>query len=139
MEYNRESKQKDAQKGEDRKGVASRYRYQRITGYPGSVFLQGLRWSHVPNEAKMIKWLTDAHGKRVPYDMMQAMGAGIDIWDYIGVRNDREFSEVFCSEMVAKALQVGGAVDSHLNPSEATPADVCLFDCYRTSPKICLG
>jgi len=44
--------------------------------------------------------------------------------------NIEDFSRLFCSELVAAALEASGAI-SHLNASEVTPIDLCQFAIYR--------
>lgn len=80
----------------------------------------------------MIKWLKEQHKRKVKYDNLGAIGAGSDLFDWIpGIANEPDFSTLFCSEMVAAALQIAGAIDNSLNPSEMTPADILKLKCFE--------
>jgi len=70
-----------------------------------------------------------------PYDIPQAIKSGLDALDddpRLGraTHNIEDFSRLFCSELVAAALEASGAI-SHLNASEVTPIDLCKFAIYR--------
>ena len=81
----------------------------------------------------MLYWLKDKHGKRTPYDTLQAIGAGIDI---LMPDNKEDFNKLFCSELVCRSLQLAGVVDACLNPSEQTPADVIDYPCLLERKQI---
>jgi hypothetical protein len=80
-------------------------------------------------ERRMTSWLRQVHNSRVPYDLCQAIGAGINFWDSF-LENDADFSRLFCSELVTKALQVAGRVSEEVNPSETAPHEVLEFGCF---------
>jgi len=70
-----------------------------------------------------------------PYDVPQAIKSALDALDddlRLGqvTHNIEDFSRLFCSELVAAALEASGAI-SHLNASEVTPIDLCQFAIYR--------
>lgn len=76
------------------------------------------------------------HQEHKPYDLPQALRAGLDIFDttpYLEhlTRNTEDFAKFFCSELVAAALEECGAIP-RLNASEVTPADLCMFSIYQT-------
>ena len=122
----------DIDTGEFVKGVQKQYLSERLKGYDGQCYWQPLNVK-IKDKYKdaMINWLSDAHGKRTPYDTIQAIGAGADIFDKIpGFENEEDFSSLFCSELVCKALQVADVVTSVINPSEQTPADVIGYRCF---------
>lgn len=81
---------------------------------------------------KFTSFLFNQVGKA--YDMPQAIASALDLGDQFtpeGVltHNREDCSRFFCSELVAKALEIGGAID-HLNASEVTPVDLCNFKIY---------
>lgn len=46
------------------------------------------------------------------------------------------YSTLFCSELVTRALQVAGVVDSQVDPTSQTPADVVGFSCFEKPVQI---
>ena len=77
---------------------------------------------------KFSNFLLRNEGK--PYDIWQAIGAGVDVLDKLGItRNREDFEEFFCSELVAGALEKGGVI-ANINASEVTPIDLCRFNIY---------
>ena len=54
----------------------------------------------------------------------------MDLFDHMGFANAADISNLFCSELVTKALQIAGIVDEHITPAEQTPADVVKFSCF---------
>ena len=72
---------------------------------------------------KILEWIRE----EVPYDTIQAMGAGIDWWDFL-FENEPDLSSLFCSELVARFYQICGLIEDDVNPSEQTPADVCGYE-----------
>jgi hypothetical protein len=78
--------------------------------------------------AQMQAWLTEVEAKKTPYDWEQAVGAGIDLPHF---RNRPDFSALFCSELVTRALQLARVVPPQINPSEQTPANVLTFPCWK--------
>ena len=81
-------------------------------------------------KAQMTNWLFRQKGK--PYDMGQAIRAGIDIrvFGHDLLKNKEDFNKLFCSELVAEALERAGVIPA-VNASEQTPADVCGYDCFE--------
>lgn len=105
---------------------------KRIEMYNGSVYWLGLKNPlHPQKQAEMEAWLRETHNKKVRYDYLQIYNAAIDWFDELGLTNQPDFSTIFCSELVAKSLQIAGAVDPSLNPSEKTPGDVVNFPCFK--------
>lgn len=121
----------DAKTGEFIKGVKLQQLSSRINSNEGQVYWQKLNVSiGADAEDKMLNWLLSAHAKKVPYDTIQAIGAGVDLLDWMpGIENEPDFSSLFCSELVCKALQLADVVCQSLNPSEQTPADVVSYGC----------
>lgn len=95
-----------------------------------------VRWVQIPEEVRMRLnsksdgflnmqlWLRQAHAEEIPYDFKQAVGAGLDTFDWAGFENEPDFSALFCSEMVATAYKLWGLFPEGYNMSEATPENV---------------
>lgn len=95
-----------------------------------------VRWIQIPEELRerlnsqsdgflrMVLWLRQAHTEEIPYDFKQAVGAGLDTFDWAGFENEPDFSALFCSEMVATAYKLWGLLPEGYNMSEATPENV---------------
>ena len=114
------------------KGIQMHWLSKRIDLYEGSVYWVGLKNPLPPEKkAEMESWLRKTHNEKVPYDYVQIYNAAIDWFDEVGLSNQPEFSRIFCSELVAKALQIAGVIDSNLNASEQTPDDVVKFPCFK--------
>ncbi len=124
----------DCETGEFIKGVQVQYLSERLESYDGQAYWCALNQD--ANEYPMLEWLQDVHGKRTPYDTIQALGAGADWIDYLGFANEEDFSSLFCSELVCKALQLAGVVNREVNPSEQTPADVMKYKCLEARLQI---
>jgi hypothetical protein len=78
-------------------------------------------------------FLLQQEGK--PYDVPQAIMSGLDQLDDNALferatHADEDFSRFFCSELVAAAFEASGAI-RHLNASEVTPIDLCMFSIYK--------
>ncbi|MFP4652021.1 MAG: hypothetical protein ACLFM4_06300 [Phormidium sp.] len=103
---------------------------KRALMYDGAVWWFPLK-DPLPPEGRsaMEAWLRETHSQRVTYDSIQVMGAGIKLWERLGLSGPEDLSRLFCSELVSKALRVAGVIDSEINPSRQTPADVVNFPC----------
>ena len=121
----------DYKTGEFVKGVQLQQLSKRIATYDGQVYWHKLM-DHINDTEQdaMLNWLMSTHDKRVPYDTFQAIGAGADLFDSLGLVNEPDFSSLFCSELVCKALQLAKIAPDYLNPSEQTPADVIDYECF---------
>lgn len=129
----------DIKTGEFIKGVQMQQLSKRVDSYDGQAYWHKLKAPlSTSGEEKMLQWLSVQHNKRVPYDSLQALGAGIDLFDSFGLANEPDFSSLFCSELVCKALQLASVVSDCLNPSEQTPADVIKYDCLERRIEIIL-
>lgn len=74
--------------------------------------------------------------KDKPYDVAQAIRSGLDMLDADpllkrATYNVEDLSSLFCSELVAAALEACGVI-AHLNASEVTPIDLCRFAIYQS-------
>lgn len=106
----------------------------RLAQYEGEVWWlplsEGVR--RAMDLKKFYDWLL--HQNRKPYDLPQAIKSALDALDDVpllrhATYNFEDFSRFFCSELVAAALEISGAVP-HLNASEVTPIDLCMFSLY---------
>jgi hypothetical protein len=121
----------DANNKQAIKGMQMHWLSKRIDLYNGSVYWLQLKAPMAPEKkAQMEAWLRETHNQKVSYDYLQIYNAAIDWFDELGLSNQPDFSTLFCSELVAKALQIGGVIDPNINPSEKTPDDVVNFICY---------
>ena len=114
-----------------RKGVQMQWLSSRLHSYDGEAYWHPLL-DPIPREKRLVMqhWLRSTHKNQIPYDTVQAMGAGMDFFDSLGFANETDLSKLFCSELVTKALQIAGVIDGGINPSEQTPADVLKFPCF---------
>jgi hypothetical protein len=113
-------------------GVQFQWLFSRLAQHPGQAWWTPLK-NPLPLEgmAKLQVWLQTIESQEIPYDFIQAIGAGIPQVELIKLRNAPDFSALFCSELVTRALQIAGAIDETLNPSEQTTADVMQFPCFK--------
>ena len=70
------------------------------------------------------------HHEGLPYDFSQAATLGLDKLDpFEIIRNQENFEKLFCSELVAGALEAAGVINT-INASRVTPIDLCRFQIY---------
>lgn len=107
----------------------------RIELYEGDLWWLPLRKNiHAEmNKKKFYDFLI--HQERKAYDMPQAIRSALDVFDKVPVigkatHNVEDFSQFFCSELVAAGLEAAGCI-SHVNASEVTPIDLCCFSLYE--------
>jgi hypothetical protein len=108
---------------------------ERIESYEGSVW-----WLPLSDSVRAKMDLKKFHDfllkqEHKPYDVPQAIKSGLDALDDDPLlrqvtHNVEDFSRLFCSELVAAALEASGAI-TRLNASEVTPIDLCRFAIYR--------
>ncbi len=117
------------------RGVQMQWLSKRLQMYNGDAWWIPLK-QPLPeyNLRKMQGWLRQTYNKQTPYDDTQIMGAAIDIFDNFKLENKEDFSTIFCSELVTKALKVAGVVSESVNASEQTPQDVVNFPCLQAPP-----
>ena len=113
-------------------GVAINRVSDRLSAYDGEVW-----WLPLSDEVrakmdhkKFYNFLLHQEGK--PYDTPQAVYAGLDALDRTAglTHNQEDFGKFFCSELAAAGLEEAGAIP-HVNASEITPIDLCMFRIYR--------
>lgn len=116
------------------KGVQTHFLSQRLAMYQGGAWIFPLKEALSADGAqKMVNWLRSSYVKAVPYDSVQIFGAGLNtIENAFGIQNKPDYTRLFCSELVTKALLLGGALDmeDNINPSSQTPAEVSRFKCF---------
>jgi len=74
-----------------------------------------------PNEEEKksyIEYCMELHAKGIKYDKKQLVSF------ILGVKNQENLAELFCSELVAAALRSVGRLPKDTNPSAMTPSDV---------------
>ncbi len=122
----------DVLSGKIMNGVQMHFLSRRLETYDGSAWWLPLKELLPPYAVfNLQSWLREKRLEHVPYDKMQVLGAGMDFFDWIpGLANEKDFSSLFCSELVTKALQIAGVVNDNINPSEQTPADVVAMGCF---------
>lgn len=110
--------------GECRQGAQIQWLERRLATCQDPV-----RWSQLDPElnpaetVKLQSWLWEIEQTKVGYDYLQAIGAGM------GLCSNTDFSALFCSELVTRALQIVGRVFPDINASAMTPAEVMTFPC----------
>ncbi|NJR40906.1 MAG: hypothetical protein HC781_21305 [Leptolyngbyaceae cyanobacterium CSU_1_4] len=120
-------------------GVQFQWLFNRLAQYPGQAWWTPLKTPlTLEGIARLQVWLQTMESQEIPYDFIQAIGAGMAQVEPLQVRNTPDFSALFCSELVTRALQIAGAIDETLNPSEQTAADVMRFPCFK-QPRLIQG
>lgn len=115
-------------------GVQCRQLAKRVEGY------EGLIWWLPLSEAsrssfdleKFAQFLKDADGRQyiIPHSIRATLSFIDDnpFFD-LATYSQRDFSEFFCSELAAAALQAAGVIQQ-LNLSEVTPANLCALNLF---------
>lgn len=114
--------------GQKFQGVQVQYLSDRIKDYDGQVYLRKLKKPLTDGQkAQLIIFLMIQHKAKKEYDTIGAIGAGIDIFDFL-LSNVDNYDEFFCSELVAAGFKHIGLLPESYKASEATPADVTDYD-----------
>lgn len=119
--------------GERNFGVQTHWLAPKLANRRGKAWWAPLR-DPLPEQRleRMQFWLREAEQQHIPYDIVQALGAGIaEITNTHGTIQPDD-SALFCSELVTRALQVAGAVANTVNAAEQTPANVMEFSCLAS-------
>lgn len=119
--------------GEYKIGVQFQWLWARLKSQDGLAWWAPLK-TPLTNEglSKMQVWLDKIEKEGIPYDFIQAIGVGLDsVFGKIAPKNTNDYSALFCSELVTRALQIAGVIDASINPSGKTPADVMKFSCFQ--------
>ena len=116
--------------GERNLGVQTHWLAPKLANRRGKAWWVPLR-EPLPEQrlARMQFWLREAEQQQVPYDIVQALGAGISEIANTRGTMQADDSALFCSELVTRALQVAGVVANTVNASEQTPANIVEFSC----------
>ncbi|NMH59348.1 hypothetical protein [Alteromonas ponticola] len=118
-------------------GVAINKLCKRISEYNGDIWWLPLskeaRHSFTANQQRFIDYMQLQQNK--PYDLFQLFGATVDCFDrhpWLSrlTYNEEDTRRWFCSELVAKGLQMAGVIEG-VNGSEVTPIDICRFTIYQ--------
>jgi hypothetical protein len=113
-------------------GVQIQWLSKRLAQCEGSVWWAALKQPlDQAGVGVMQAWLHDQEQHQVPYDFVQAIGAGLNAIDHIEILSKSDTKALFCSELVTCALQLAGALNHELNPAEQTPVDVMGFPCFK--------
>ncbi|MGI0485389.1 hypothetical protein ACN4EK_08135 [Pantanalinema rosaneae CENA516] len=113
-------------------GVQLQWLAQRIIATDCPVWWAALKHPLHPKAlSTMQQWLLEVEQQRIPYDFVQAIGAGFDLLDRWGIENQADDSALFCSELVIRALQIAEVVDPEINASEQTPLNVMELSCFQ--------
>ena len=101
----------------------------RISDYDGELWWLPRNEALPFNQKEFFNFLFSQDGKK--YDALQAIKAGVDILDSLGLTENKEdFDKFFCSELVAAGLEAAGTVGK-VNASEVTPIDLCRWKIYE--------
>lgn len=123
--------------GQRAAGVQLQWLTNRLAAAQGPVWWASLKEPLTTDQVSTLQqWLWDVESQGTPYDYVQALGAGIDAGDRLGLENTPDESAFFCSELVVCALQKVGVVSDRLNASEQTPADVMTLPCFNDPVQI---
>ena len=115
-------------------GVQLQWLHNRLSSAKGPVWWAPLQTPLTGEKIHTLQtWLWDVESQGTPYDFVQAVGAGIDAGDRLGLENTPDESAFFCSELVTCALQKVGVISDQINSSEQTPADLMTFSCFQKS------
>lgn len=138
IELTTEVKLMDADGRQAIKGVHLHFLSQRLLTFEGSASWIPLK-SPIPQQPfeKMLNWLRNVYSEKVPYSFARACGVALaKIEDACGKEMKPNYSTLFCSELVTRALQVAGVVDSQVAPTSQTSTDVIGFSCFEKPVQI---
>ncbi len=127
-------------------GVQINRASERIANYDGNVW-----WAPLADQvrkscdwARFYRYLLKQTGK--PYDYLQCLGM---VWEPLihipllgrAFMNPRDAAKVYCSELACQALEVAGAIEPGVNPSETSPEDLMKMaiykDLYQMKGRLC--
>ena len=113
-------------------GVQMQWLSQRLKTYDGNLWWAPLKTPLTAEGiAAMQTWLRKMEAQRIPYDFTQAIEVGVAAFTRTQREHLTDYSALFCSELVTVSLQLAGALDSEINASAQTPADVMQFSCLQ--------
>lgn len=79
-------------------------------------------------QARMQAWLSDIFDQQVQYSNLKTLLLGLNLTFGLNLQSPDK-SCFFCSELVTRALQIAGVVNSFIDPTQQTPKDVANFSC----------
>jgi hypothetical protein len=120
-------------------GVQFQWLLDRLTHHPGKAWWTPLKTPlSIKNTARLQLWLQTIESQEIPYDFIQAIATGISQLEPLKtLKTTPDYSALFCSELVTRALQIAEAIPPTINPSQQTAADVMQFPCFQ-SPRLIL-
>lgn len=120
------------------KGVQLHLLSQRLSLYNGTAFWVPLK-NPIPQERieNMTLWLRNIYDEKIPYSYARTCGIALTkIENACGIKIKPNYSTLFCSELVTRALQLAGAVDQKIEPASQTPANIVEFTCFDKPKQI---
>lgn len=138
IESTTQIKMSDVTGNEAIKGVQMHFLGQRLSTYEGSAFWIPLK-NPIPKQQQqeMLAWLRNIYAEKVSYTYIRVWGIPLaKIENACGIKLKLDYSKLFCSELVTRALQVGSVIDNHIDPASQTPANVVNFKCFEKPIKI---
>ncbi|MBV6622544.1 MAG: hypothetical protein KI793_06270 [Rivularia sp. (in: Bacteria)] len=133
IESSTQLKMSDATGNEAMKGVQMHFLGQRLSMFEGSAFWLPLK-NPIPQQQqeKMLAWLRHIYAEKVSYTYVRVWGIPLaKIEDACGIKLKLDYSKLFCSELVTRALQVAEVIDDSIDPASQTPANVAHFKCFE--------
>jgi hypothetical protein len=116
--------------GVRRFGVQLQWLKDRVATQAGPIWWIPLRVPLAADAAqRMSQWLQMKEAGQVPYDFPQAITVGLEALG-LKVRNREDDGAYFCSELVARSLQVAGVLDATVNAAAQTPAHIIQLPCF---------
>ena len=85
--------------------------------------------------SQMQSWLWQLNNRSVPFAFLKSMQSGLAKNKFfhpeIDLSSSNMAKSLFCSELVVRALQIAGVLDTRLNPAVQTPGDLMSFSCFQ--------
>ena len=118
------------------KKVVTTNLYEKMKTFEGDIWLLPLKASLRSsfNLQNFHTFLETHHNK--PYDTKQALMSAFDQLDHFPeaenglTYSDEDFTEIFCSELVAGSLEASGMI-AEVNASEITPIEICGWNIFE--------
>ena len=117
----------------EREGVIISYFSNSIPFYKGDIWIARLsdEVRKKIDSQKLYDFLLDQIGKGYDYSNMKF--AGLDKLDkYFITYNKENWSNLFCSELVAAGLKYANIIQDQVNTSEMTPADIIKLNIFQS-------
>jgi len=108
----------------------------RVNHYDGALWWMPLHSTarEIFEEAAFFDFLFNQVGKE--YDTGQALAAGFDLLDRLGLGAEQDFEKFFCSELCVAGLQAAGVLGEGVNASEVTPIELVRWPLWGPSEQI---